>query len=144
MSNSLRPHRLYPARLLCPWDSPGGILEWVIIPFSKESSRPGDWTLLSCIGRQILYYWATWEAVSDFGKQKILLDYMLFYDCHISLWVPFLGLGSSIIALFWSLNAGAHLQTSHMCLERQPVINFLPWTSRTGAGCWDPVCKKWF
>ena len=23
MSNSLRPHGLYPARLLCPWDSPG-------------------------------------------------------------------------------------------------------------------------
>ena len=23
MSNSLKPHRLYPARLLCPWDSPG-------------------------------------------------------------------------------------------------------------------------
>ena len=23
MSDSLRPHGLYPARLLCPWDSPG-------------------------------------------------------------------------------------------------------------------------
>ena len=23
VSDSLRPHRLYPARLLCPWDSPG-------------------------------------------------------------------------------------------------------------------------
>ena len=23
MSDSLRPHRLYPTRLLCPWDSPG-------------------------------------------------------------------------------------------------------------------------
>ena len=23
MSNSLQPHGLYPARLLCPWDSPG-------------------------------------------------------------------------------------------------------------------------
>ena len=23
VSNSLRPHGLYPARLLCPWNSPG-------------------------------------------------------------------------------------------------------------------------
>ena len=23
MSNSLQPHGLWPARLLCPWDSPG-------------------------------------------------------------------------------------------------------------------------
>ena len=23
MSNSVQPHRLYPTRLLCPWDSPG-------------------------------------------------------------------------------------------------------------------------
>ena len=23
MSNPLQPHRLYPTRLLCPWDSPG-------------------------------------------------------------------------------------------------------------------------
>ena len=34
--DSLRPHRLSPARLLCPWDSPGvRLLEWVAIPFSR-------------------------------------------------------------------------------------------------------------
>ena len=38
------------------------ILEWVSISFSRGSSRPRDWTLISCIGRQILYHWATWEA----------------------------------------------------------------------------------
>ena len=31
------------------------ILEWVAIPFSRESSRPRDGTQISCIGRQILY-----------------------------------------------------------------------------------------
>ena len=25
-------------------------------------SQPRDWTCVSCIGRQILYHWATWEA----------------------------------------------------------------------------------
>ena len=32
MSDSLRPHGLQPARLLCPWDSP--VLEWIAIPFT--------------------------------------------------------------------------------------------------------------
>ena len=39
------------------------ILEWVAISLSRGSSRPRDWTLVSCIGRQILYHWATREAL---------------------------------------------------------------------------------
>ena len=38
------------------------ILEWVAIPFSLKSSWLRDWTRISCIGRRILYHWATWEA----------------------------------------------------------------------------------
>ena len=38
------------------------ILEWVAISFSREFSQLRDWTLVSCIGRQILYHWATREA----------------------------------------------------------------------------------
>ena len=41
------------------------ILEWVAISRSRGSSWPRDPTLISCvscIGRQILYPWATWEA----------------------------------------------------------------------------------
>ena len=41
------------------------VLEWVAIPFSKISSRSRNQTLISCIScidRQILYHWATWEA----------------------------------------------------------------------------------
>ena len=38
------------------------ILEWVAIPFSRESSWPRDQTHVSCIGRWILYCWATREA----------------------------------------------------------------------------------
>ena len=37
-------------------------LEWVAVPFSRGSSQPRDRTHISCIGRQILYLWATWEA----------------------------------------------------------------------------------
>ena len=38
-----------PARLLCPWNSPGkNTGEWVAIPFSRESSQLRDQTLVSC------------------------------------------------------------------------------------------------
>ena len=42
------------------------ILEWVVISSSRESSRSGDWNCISCVsclGRWILYHWATWEAL---------------------------------------------------------------------------------
>ena len=42
------------------------ILEWVAIPFSRGSSQPKDQTrvsCISCIGRQILYHWATWKSL---------------------------------------------------------------------------------
>ena len=41
------------------------ILEWVAISSFRESSQPRDQTHVSgvcCIGRQILYHWASWEA----------------------------------------------------------------------------------
>ena len=38
------------------------ILEWVAISFSRGSSQPRDGTLVSCVGRRILYHWVIWEA----------------------------------------------------------------------------------
>ena len=38
------------------------ILEWVTISFSRGFSQPRDRTRVSCIGRQILHHWATWES----------------------------------------------------------------------------------
>ena len=32
------------------------ILEWVAMPSSRGSSRPGDWTCVSCVGRVVLYH----------------------------------------------------------------------------------------
>ena len=43
------------------------ILKQVAISFSRGSSQPQGWTNISsgsCIGRQFLYYWATWETHS--------------------------------------------------------------------------------
>ena len=41
------------------------ILEWVVLSYSRGSSQPRDRThgsCISCIGSQILYHCATWEA----------------------------------------------------------------------------------
>ena len=41
------------------------ILECIVISYSRKSSRLRDWTCVanvSCIGKQILYHWVTWEA----------------------------------------------------------------------------------
>ena len=40
MSNSLRPHGLYAARLLGPWHFPGTNTGLVAISFSRGSSQP--------------------------------------------------------------------------------------------------------
>ena len=38
------------------------VLEWVAISFSRGSSRPRDWTQVSCIAGRRFTIWATWEA----------------------------------------------------------------------------------
>ena len=45
--------------------SPARILKWVAISFSRGSSRTRDRTLVSCIGRQVLYHWATRKSMTD-------------------------------------------------------------------------------
>ena len=62
VSDSLQPHRLQPARLLCPWDYPGKNIEWVAIPFSRGSSEPRDRTLVSCIAGRFFTVWATGKS----------------------------------------------------------------------------------
>ena len=65
MSDSLRPHWLYSIRLLCPWDSPSKTTGVGCHFLLQGIFLNQDWTwvfCVSCIGRQILYQWASWEA----------------------------------------------------------------------------------
>ena len=48
-STLLRLCGLWPARLLCPRDSPGKDMGWAAISRSKGSSQPGDQTHTSCM-----------------------------------------------------------------------------------------------
>ena len=61
--------QLFATSMNCSW--PGSsvqgipqarILEWVANSSSRGSSRIRDRTLISCVGRWILYHWATWKA----------------------------------------------------------------------------------
>ena len=47
-------------------------MEWVTISFTRGSSQPRDQTHISCIGRQILYHWATREAPHKQVSQSII------------------------------------------------------------------------
>ena len=38
------------------------ILEWIAIPFSRGSSQPRDWTLVSCIAGKFFTTWATGKS----------------------------------------------------------------------------------
>ena len=49
------------------------ILEQVAISFSRGSSQPRDQTCYSCIGRQILYHWATREWSSQISVCVFLI-----------------------------------------------------------------------
>ena len=66
MSNSLQPHGLQPARLLCPWNFPGNntgvgchcLLQGIFV-------TQGSNLCLLCLphGRQILYHCTIWEVM---------------------------------------------------------------------------------
>ena len=59
---TLRSHGLQPPGSSVHGILQARILEWVAMPSSRGSSWPRDRTCVSCIGRQILYLWATWET----------------------------------------------------------------------------------
>ena len=68
---TLWPHGIQATRFLCPWEFQAKTLQWVAISFSRGSFLLRDWTWISCIGRQILYCWATREYLPIVGKVQI-------------------------------------------------------------------------
>ena len=78
------------------------ILEWVAIPFFRESSQPRDWTQVSCIAGRFFTVWVTREAhgvliVSSplsknlpaiFGEIKRMADNIKLLSGHAFVCVP--------------------------------------------------------
>ena len=66
VSDSLRPHGLQPATLLCPWDFPGkntGVGSHFLLQGVFRLRGHTRFSCISCIGRQILYHCATWMLI---------------------------------------------------------------------------------
>ena len=59
---TLRHHGPQPARLLCPWDSPGKNTGVGSMPSSRGFSQPKDQTQVSLIAGWFFTVWATREA----------------------------------------------------------------------------------
>ena len=62
---TLWPHGLLTARLLCSWDLPGKNTGVGCHFLLQEFFLPRDRICISCtscVGRQILYHWTTWEV----------------------------------------------------------------------------------
>ena len=75
---------LWPAVLLCPWDSQARILEWVAMLSSKGSSWPRNSTSVlhvSCLGRRVLYHEHHLGRSECFvwGTSILLLIFMLYF-----------------------------------------------------------------
>ena len=78
------------------WSPPGSsvreilqarILELVAISDTRGSSQPRDRTHISCIGRQILYHWATWETQAP-RLFQLHTTFNFSYACKIFQWPP--------------------------------------------------------
>ena len=67
---------------LCPWDFPGKNTGVGCHFLLQGIFPPKDQTRISCIGRRILYHWATWEACTSllFGR-----CYHYYLDLHFNL-----------------------------------------------------------
>ena len=66
----LGPHGQSSTRLLCPWDSPHKILEWVAISFSRGSSWLRDQTQVSCIAGGFFTAWTNLSAAAAKSLQS--------------------------------------------------------------------------
>ena len=62
---SVVPTLCYPPNSSCPWKFSKQEY-WSELPFPLPGDFPdlGNWTCVSCIGRHIVYHWATWEVLS--------------------------------------------------------------------------------
>ena len=119
------------------------ILEHVAISYSKGSSGPRDWTHVSCLGRGILYHWATWEASSTIVHLSPLSELLL--TCGVGCGLAILSHPEPSL-----LDSSRHhpqpapatkslilsYPLGHIPQKGNPIVPFLLFTSKPGPGCW--------
>ena len=139
VSDSLWSYGLYPARLLYTWNSPGNNTGVVAIPFSRGSSWPRGWTVVSWIG--FFTTNATWEVVfKKFAAFYLILNFFYFSKYQIS-WFIFISGYVSSEDLFFPPFLFQSLWVTLMIM----TYLFLNW-SRVGLQCCFSFryTAKWF
>ena len=99
------------------------ILEWVASHFSRGSSWPRDQTCVSCIGRRILYHWATRQAPTS--------------DCISIFW-------SGMILSKFSLSCKLILKYQYS--KEMPILSLkrsISDVEPVSCVCWPSVCLLW-
>ena len=129
MSNSLRPHGLSPARLLCSWNSPSKnagvgvyswilqarMLEWVSIPYPEDLPKPG-------LKHRSLTLQADSYHLSHQGLMSHWERYLNYYEgTHIPWWLK----GKESICLHCRSHRGHRLD---------PWVGKNPWRR-----AWQPI-----
>ena len=128
VSDSLWPHGLWLARLLC-----GISLYWGRLPLPSPGDLPNAGieptiSCISCIGKQILYYWATREALLALWQCAIVLPLLrlgfsfLYNGIVINSQASSSGPGEN--PQTWSYAADCRPQGSIKCRHKQrPCLN---------------------
>ena len=150
MSDSLRPHRLWPTRLLHPWDFPGKNAGWVAIYFSRRPSRPRDWTQVSRIVGICFTIWATREvpqspaleadalSIRPLGYHPLIYVFIFIFSCAFN---P----KSYVTHLFFSKCSNISESSSNLVFLKPPFLKsplpFQKWpvvaNSASQLSCWD-------
>ena len=107
------------------------ILESVAISSSRESSQPRDQihiSCVSCIGRQILYHWATWEVMQIYAHTQMHLVAFFWASKYYEKW-PW----KMVQCVPWLLPYGIQ---GGFCFWRPTVVNMEhhPWSTEWGWG----------
>ena len=63
------------------------ILEWVAYPFSGGSSRPRNWTRVSCIAGKLFTNWAIREAHA-IQQDRVIHPFSLYNHLHLLSYTP--------------------------------------------------------
>ena len=72
------------------------ILEWIVIPFSKGSSWPRDWTWVPCIAGRFFTVWATRGALNQLKKS---LNFLPWFTRSFLVW-PLITFPTSCLVTF--------------------------------------------
>ena len=92
VSDSMRPHGLYPPGSSVHGILQARILEWDAIPFSRGASQLRDWIRVSCIAGGFFTIWATRDSAHEVGHPKstgLLLSWFhhRLWQSHFWIWV---------------------------------------------------------